>query len=100
MPNSCAANLTAGSAIIFDERILHSALPNVNGADRCTITTRYAPFWVKQTGMVQNCAATLDARGQLNTPMLRQLLGVEANYPEGRWFEPEYCNTHFRPDLR
>lgn len=100
MPNACAANLTAGSAIIFDERTLHTALPNVSGIDRCTLTTRYAPFWVKQTGMVQSCAATLDTRGCLDTPVLRQLLGVEASYEEGRWFEPEYCNTHFRPDLR
>ena len=100
MPNACAANLKAGSAVIFDERTLHCAMPNVSGIARCTLTTRYAPFWVKQTGMVQNCAETLDSRGRLATPMLRQLLGVEASYPEGRWFEREYCNTHFRPDLR
>jgi ectoine hydroxylase-related dioxygenase (phytanoyl-CoA dioxygenase family) len=49
MPGAVAANLRAGSAVIFDERTLHSALPNVGGTDRCTITTRYAPFWVKQT---------------------------------------------------
>jgi hypothetical protein len=32
--------------------------------------------------------------------MLRQLMGVEASYEDGLWFDPEYCTTHFRPDLR
>ena len=44
MPGATAANLRAGSAVVFDERTLHCALPNVGGRDRCTITTRYAPL--------------------------------------------------------
>ena len=56
--------------------------------------------WVKQTGHIPVHARTLEARGKLTTPMLRQLMGIEAAYPEGLWSDPAYATSHFRPDLR
>jgi len=49
---------------------------------------------------VSNNAIVLDAAGKLDTPMRRQLLGLE--YADGRanWFDPVYCAKTPRPDLR
>ena len=55
---------------------------------------------MKQAGNIAVHATTLEARGKLTTPMLRQLMGIEAAYPEGLWSDPAYATSHFRPDLR
>jgi hypothetical protein len=56
--------------------------------------------WVKQSGTVVSFARTLEQQGRLTTPLLRQVFGVEPMHAEGRWFDPDYASTHFRPDLR
>ena len=61
---------------------------------------RYIPFSHRSLGAVSNNAIVLDAAGKLDTPMRRQLLGLE--YADGRanWFDPVYCAKTPRPDLR
>ena len=103
MPGAVACTRRAGSAVLFDERTLHAAMPNVGGADRCSLTVRYAPFWMKQAGSIVKHAETLAARGELDTPLKRQLLGRrrdDGTVSEMDWADPEYATTHFRPDLR
>ena len=61
---------------------------------------RYIPFQHRSLGAVANNAVALDAAGKLDTPIRRQLLGLE--YADGRanWFDPVYCAQTPRPDLR
>ena len=100
MEGMLACDRRGGSAVIFDERALHSAMPNVGGKDRRSITTRWAPYWVKQTGTVQMFARSLEKQGRLTTPLLRQVFGIEPLHAEGKWFDSGYAGAHFRPDLR
>ena len=72
----CAAG-PAGSAIVFDTRCWHAAAANTSGEDRRTLTIRYIPFHLKPLGASVNNASVLDARGWLDTPLRRQLMGLE-----------------------
>ena len=55
----------------------HAASANTSGVDRRTLTIRYIPFHLKPLGAIINNASVLDARGWLNSPMRRQLLGLQ-----------------------
>ena len=124
----------AGGAMLFDNRTYHTALPSTNGVDRRSLTIRYIPSWCRPLGAIANNAAALvqrdhqilqaisvaafshrwrrlqDAAGKLDTPLRRQLLGLEAAGseesrfdPEGQrenWFDPAFCARTPRPDLR
>lgn len=79
-------------------------MPAENNACRrlCAVCTtcRYIPFGHRALGAVLNNAIALDAAGKLDTPIRRQLLGLE--YADGRpnWFDEGFCARTPRPDLR
>ena len=89
-----------GGAMLFDGRTWHTALPNHGTQDRETLTIRYIPFSLRSLGAVTNNAVVLDAAGKLDTPMRRQLLGLEYASGQANWFDPVYCAATPRPDLR
>ena len=89
-----------GGAMLFDGRTWHTALPNHGAQDRETLTIRYIPFSLRSLGAVTNNAVVLDAAGKLDTPMRRQLLGLEYANGQANWYDPVYCAATPRPDLR
>jgi hypothetical protein len=100
LPDSVPGEVEPGGAMLFDGRTWHTALPNHSNRDRETLTIRYIPFQHRSLGAVTNNAVVLDAAGKLDTPIRRQLLGLD--YADGRanWFDPVYCEATPRPDLR
>ena len=96
--------------MLFDNRTYHTALPNNSAVDRRSLTIRYIPSWCRPLGAIANNAAALDAASKLNTPLRRQLLGLESAAsvesrfdPEGskeNWYDPAFCALTPRPDLR
>ena len=77
MPGMIAAEVKAGSAFLFNTRLWHTTLPNTGDRDRWAVLTLYCPFYQKQPGVTVEAAVALEAAGQLDTPMRRQLFGLE-----------------------
>ena len=77
MPGMVAAEVKAGSAFLFNTRLWHTTLPNVGDQDRWGVLTLYCPFYQKQPGVTIEAAVALEAAGQLDTPVRRQLFGLE-----------------------
>jgi len=77
MPGMVAAEVKAGSAFLFNTRLWHTTLPNTGDRDRWAVLTLYCPFYQKQPGVTVEAAVALEASGQLNTPIRRQLFGLE-----------------------
>ena len=77
MPGMIAAEVKAGSAFLFNTRLWHTTLPNPGDRDRWAVITLYSPFYQKQPGVTVEAAVALEAAGQLNTPIRRQLFGLE-----------------------
>ena len=85
LEGSVPGEVGPGGAMLFDGRTWHTALPNHSDRDRETLTIRYIPFEKRSLGAVTNNAVALDALGKLNTPIRRQLLGLE--YADGTHFQ-------------
>ena len=77
MPGMVMAEAKAGSAFLFNTRLWHTTLPNVGKLDRWCVLTLYCPFYHKQPGVPLEAAVALEASGQLNSPVRRQLFGLE-----------------------
>ena len=68
----------AGTAIVFDTRVYHTALPNNTAArPRDSIFFSFSSFWQKQTTMLSETVRALDRRGEITSPLERQVLGLE-----------------------
>lgn len=67
----------AGTAIVFDSRIYHCALPNNSSSPRDSIFFSFSSFWQKQTTMLSDTVRELDQRGEIVSPLERQILGLE-----------------------
>ena len=67
----------AGSVLFFDSRAHHTAMANESSVERQLMIVNLCPFWHKQFGPVIDGARRLDERGVLNTPLRRQLFGLE-----------------------
>ena len=65
----------AGTAVIFDTRLWHTAMTNVSANPRVCLIYNYVPFWFKQYAGTIEQAQRLDER--VTDPMRRQLLGLE-----------------------
>lgn len=77
MPGHVKVSCKAGTALLFDTRTWHCAMPNYTPDARRCMILNYCNFWHKQFGEVVNGAARLLAAGRLATPLRKQLLGVE-----------------------
>ena len=77
MPGMVAYEAKAGSAFLFNTRLWHTTLPNAGKRDRWCTLTLYCPFYQKQPGVTLEAAVGLEAAGRLNTPIRRQLFGLE-----------------------
>ena len=55
---------------------------------------------MKQAGTVVASAAELERRGALDTPIKRQLMGLEDARDGTNWYDAEFALAHPRPDLR
>jgi ectoine hydroxylase-related dioxygenase (phytanoyl-CoA dioxygenase family) len=109
LPGHVRCAVPAGAMILFDMRTWHTGLPNTNGENRENMIFTYggvAPgaidsgeanwptgFYggppVEQDGKMFNknfleCGKELDAMGRLDTPLRRQMLGVELTHPEAK----------------
>ena len=67
----------AGTAIVFDTRIYHTALPNTSARPRDSLFFSFSSFWHKQTTMLSDTLRALDRRGEITSPLERQVLGLE-----------------------
>ena len=85
----------------------HTALPNTTAHSRDNVILNYCPFWHKRFGDLIAGVDRLDARGKLQDPMRRQLLGLElfnrGSSQGGRGSNPysaRYTETHPRQGAR
>ena len=77
MPGHIKIACKAGTALLFDTRTWHCAMPNTSNQPRCCMILNYCHFWHKQFGEVSNGAQRLLAAGRLESPLRKQLLGLE-----------------------
>ena len=75
MPGHVKMTAKAGTAVIFDTRLWHTAMTNVSANPRVCLIYNYVPFWFKQYAGTIEQAQRLDER--VTDPMRRQLLGLE-----------------------
>ena len=75
MPDHVKMTAKAGTAVIFDTRLWHTAMANSSKNARVCLIYNYAPFWFKQYGSTIEQAGRLDPR--MEDPVRRQLLGLE-----------------------
>ena len=99
LPTPRLRSLADEQTLSVSTRCWHCAFPNIAGNDRHTLHLRYCPFWVKQAGTVVASAAELSRRGALDTPIKRQLMGLE-DRDGTNWYDAEFALAHPRPDLR
>ena len=79
VPDAVKMALPAGTVVIFDTHLHHTALANTSGRNRDSIFLSFTPFWCKQTGNVARISRQLNAAGRLDTPLRRQLLGLQSD---------------------
>eukprot|EP01052_Picozoa_sp_SAG31_P011535 SAG31_NODE_655_length_13127_cov_20.616058_5_plen_149_part_00 len=107
LPGHVRAAVPAGAMIMFDMRTWHTGLPNTKGENRENLIFTYGGIplgdmekgdakWptasyggppVEQNGKIFNknfvdCGREIDSQGRLDTPLRRQMLGVELTHPE------------------
>ena len=75
MPDHVKMTARAGTAVIFDTRLWHTAMTNLSQNARICLIYNYAPFWFKQYAGTIEQAQRLEHR--IENPMRRQLLGIE-----------------------
>ncbi|MDP6037257.1 MAG: phytanoyl-CoA dioxygenase family protein, partial [Candidatus Latescibacteria bacterium] len=75
MPGHIKMTAKAGTAVIFDTRLWHTAMTNTSQSSRICLIYNYAPFWFKQYASTIEQALRLDEK--VSDPMDRQLLGLE-----------------------
>jgi ectoine hydroxylase-related dioxygenase (phytanoyl-CoA dioxygenase family) len=105
MPGHVKVACKAGTALLFDTRVWHCAMPNFTPDARRCMILNYCNFWHKQFGEVANGAARLLEAGQLESPLRKQLLGLEVmargmsqsppgtNQYSGEWVAREEART-------
>ena len=96
-----ARRCKAGTAVMYDNRIFHNALPNTSGADRCALICSYQPYGRSQSGQVVANAQRLLEAGRLgeDRKVLRQLLGWRLGLLDG-YDQPGFHLARPSPDNR
>ena len=103
MPHHVSFPLMAGTAIAYDNRIWHNALPNTTRHDRCCLICSYKPYGtMMQSGQVIANAKRLHTVGKLGPtePLLRQLLGWRLGLGEVDFSDPEHHERNPTADNR
>ena len=77
MPGCVPVVARAGSAFAFDTRLHHTTEANTSANERWSITTRYGPFFEKQSGPAVEAAEALEKDGALSSALRLQVFGVE-----------------------
>ena len=94
MPGMVKMTHKAGTIVVFDTTVWHTATANTSGVDRNSFFISFTPFWCRQTTKVAEMARILDAEGRATEPLRRQLLGLQdpatyafvgPHYSKGVW---------------
>lgn len=102
MRNHVTFPCRAGTAVAYDNRIWHNAMPNTSGVDRRCLITSYKRYGTGQSGQVIANAKRLLAAGKLgeDQPGLRQMLGWRIGLGEVDYDEEEHHERNPTPDNR
>lgn len=87
----CDLQLDAGDAFLFDNRLFHTAAPNLSGRTSKVVMLGYAYRWMKQEIYLE----TLDASYfRQQDPITRQLLGGYRDIDTPPWALQQFAKRH------
>lgn len=87
----CDLTLNAGDAFLFDNRLFHTAAPNLSDRTSKVLMYGYAYRWMKQEVYLEAIDAPIVARA---TPITHQLLGGYRDVDTTPWALDRWAKTH------
>lgn len=87
----CDLRLSAGDALFFENRIFHTACPNLSNRVSKVLMYGYAYRWMKQEVYLENPDAALLAKAD---PITRQLLGGYRDVDTPPWALQQWAKRH------
>jgi len=90
----CDLQLDAGDAVFFENRIFHTAAPNLSDRASKVLMYGYAYRWMKQEVYLENPDAALLAKAD---PITRQLLGGYRDVDTPPWALQGWAERHAVP---